>query len=624
MCGIAGYLGPRPADAEDLARRLSGALAHRGPDSEGTRVLDLKSGRCLALAHRRLSIIDLSRAADQPMEDPETGDLLVVNGEIYNYKELRGSLAGRFTTESDTEVLLKGLAAGPGFIDKARGMFAFAFWDSSRAELTLAVDPMGIKPLYYARTEGGLVFASEVRALLSSGLVDRAPEPAALEGVLAYGAVQAPLTAIKGVRALLPGERLVARVDGSVRGPETYWRPPFGETESSPGAEEAVEAVREAFTRAVRSHLVSDVPVGAFLSGGVDSGALAAAAGGELKTFSVVFSEGEFSEAPYSRALAEKLGLDHTELKLSGEDCLAGLPGALDAMDQPTLDGVNVYLLSRAVRGQGIKTAFTGQGGDELFGGYDTFRLVPKAHAARSSLRFIPGLLWRAAGAAWSFGGSAGRPYRDKIGQFLAGEGDILSIYLLRRQLFPPGFRRKLLADAGGADEGLPGGAAELLRGACEGLDPVNAVSLLDMRTYLANTLLRDGDFMSMAHGLEVRVPFLDRDLVELVARLPGALKLDPELPKPLLLRAAGAAIPREVWRRPKRGFVLPWPRWLKGPLRRFVDEALRDSSAFGKLEMDNAPALDLWKKFLEGGGSALWSRVWALAALREWAVRNL
>lgn len=630
MCGIAGRLGRSRPDEEETCSMLARALSHRGPDGEGIEKLGVGDGRTLALVHRRLSVLDLTEKGRQPMRDPATGNCIIFNGEIYNFKALRAELelAGeRFVSQSDTEVLLRVYARhGLGLLDAVQGMFAFALWDAAKRTLLLAVDPLGIKPLYwYSAPDGTFAFASEVRALLDAGIVPRRADLAGLTSYLAYGAVQGPTTAIAGVQALQAGSFLTVTADGFVDGPKRYWRPGFRPAGSSiPSRSATAERLRGLLDEVTREHLVSDVPVSVFLSGGVDSTVLAffaARHAPRLKSFAVSFGESECSEARYAREAARTLGLDHSEMTLTAEDLLARLPHALDAMDQPTLDGTNVFVISKAVRSAGIKVALSGQGGDEVFGGYSTFRLVPRALRWARPLSFAPAAVRRAAAVAWA--ATRGREIPGKIEQFLREGGDALSTYLLMRQVFAPETRARLLPNGTENRSALPDALARELSDGFAGLDPVDAVSLFELRSYLGQMLLRDGDVMSMAHGLEVRVPFLDRRIVNFVASLPGPMKLETGRPKPLLLDAAAGAVPRSIWARPKQGFTFPWEEWLRGRLKPFGDEAMNDSATWGSLGFEPREVKRLWAGFQERRAGLSWSRVWALIALREWAVRR-
>ncbi len=636
MCGIAGYLGPRCESLATLAGCLAQSLGHRGPDDEGRQFVSItnRPDRSLLLVHRRLSIIDLSSRAHQPMHDPVTGNWIVYNGENYNFKDMREIMQRNgveFNSHSDTEVILKGYTwKGLEILNDIYGMFAFALWDATRNELLLAVDPVGIKPLYYwVGSQGEFLFASEIRALLGSGLMPKRIDPVGLEGYLSYGAVQGPHTIIAGIRALLPGTYLTVTADGRISGPHTYWAPPFvSEDKEMLSIDKIGGDIRDLLEHVVRQHLVSDVPLGVFLSGGIDSSSLVAIASkytSDLRTFSVTFSEEEYSEAPYSREVARQYGLDHTELCLSESDLLSRLPCALDSLDQPTLDGTNVFVISQAVRGAGVKVVLSGQGGDEVFGGYPTFRQVPAAYGWRQRLGVVPHSVWMIIGRIWNTVQSRRRVIPDKLGQFLSDDGSAYATYFLLRQLFPPSSRRALFPQDGleTSREGLPRSEAVALQQACASLDPVNLVSLLELRTYLANMLLRDGDVMSMAHGLEVRVPFLDRRVVEFMAQLPGSSKMDKVLPKPLLLRALGERIPPAVYQRPKQGFTFPWLQWLQRQLRPLAEEALLDSDTYENLGMNPYVVREMWRSFLEGRPGISWSRIWALIVLREWSVRQ-
>ena len=631
MCGIAGFFGPARAAELTVTSALSQALAHRGPDGEGVAVIEVAAERRLVLVHRRLSIIDLSESGRQPMRDQASGTVVSYNGEIYNYRALRAELVGageQFLSQSDTEVLLRMYARdGLGALDLIQGMFAFALWDAPQRRLILAVDPLGIKPLYWhAGPDGSFAFASEVRALLDAGLVPRKADAAGLESYLTYGAVQGPTTAIAGVHALPAGCYLTVTDKCRIEGPKRYWSPAFAPSKAhSPARARAVEQLGELLDKVGGEHLVSDVPVAAFLSGGVDSSALAAFVSRRtrgLKSFSVTFGEGGWSEASHSREVARRLGLDHTELFLSADDLLANLPRALNAIDQPTLDGTNVYVISRAVRETGIKVALSGQGGDEVFGGYPTFRQVPRALRWRRRLSLLPASGWRAAGAAWNSVRARRRALPDKIGQFLDGPCDALGIYLLLRQVFAPTTRRALFPGGPATTLALPMELESELRTGAEGLDPIDAVSLFELRSYLGQMLLRDGDVMSMAHGLEVRVPFLDRRIVDFVAALPGPMKMESHRPKPLLLDAAEGAVPKSIWNRSKQGFTFPWEEWLRGRLRPFAEKAMNDKGAFDNLGVDSREVRRLWDAFLQRRPGLSWSRVWALIVLREWSRR--
>ena len=406
MCGIAGIFGS--PDAGAVARRMTDAILHRGPDGSGvTPLFDAGGEAAGALGHARLSIIDLSAAGDQPMVSADGRYTLVYNGEIYNYRALREELLREgavFRSECDSEVLLLGVARhGSDYLRKLRGMFAFVLWDRETATARLARDPFGIKPLYLAERGGQVLFASEVRSILASGRVEGRIDRAAVASYLSAGSVEEPYTLVAGVRSIPPGTVVEVRVRGGVASaaaPVPYtrglWDAPEGPLEADPEA--AARRVRGALRDSVAHHMVSDVPVAFFLSGGIDSSAVVGiareVAEGELETFTVVFSEREFDEAPHASAIARRFGTRHHEIPLSGDDMLAALPAAFEAMDQPSMDGLNTYVVSGGVRAHGIKVVLSGLGGDEIFAGYPSFGRARRfATAVRRALSLGRGLL---------------------------------------------------------------------------------------------------------------------------------------------------------------------------------------------------------------------------------------
>src|SRR5580700_2177771 len=390
MCGIVGILARKTQIPPAVLERATLSLAHRGPDDSGTVLLKETQPEPLeiGLGHRRLAILDLSPLGHQPMQDPVTGNWIVFNGEIYNFRELRKELEAtgvEFKTYSDTEVILASYRVwGESCLTRLRGMFAFALWDTPRKRLMLARDPMGIKPLYYHQSAETFIFASEVRTLLQTGLLPRKLDPTGVVSYLKFGSVYEPWTIVEGVKAVPPGHVLTLE-NGSLSFRE-YWSPLWSsaQLESNPQSGNGIAAIDNlsAILRdAVLSHLVSDVPVGVFLSGGIDSSALVAVLshnGVRANTFSLVFREEEFNEARYSREVARHFGTEHREIAVSQQDTFAVLPDALSAMDQPTIDGINTYLVSAKTRAAGVKVALTGLGADEMFAGYSNFRRVPR------------------------------------------------------------------------------------------------------------------------------------------------------------------------------------------------------------------------------------------------------
>jgi len=633
MCGIFGIVARNAPIPEGVLEQGTQSLAHRGPDDSGTILLrDSETVPTeIGLGNRRLAILDLSPLAHQPMHDAETGNWIVYNGEIYNFRDVRRELeqAGAvFVSHSDTEVLLKAYARwGEQCQAKFRGMFAFAIWDARRHRLFLARDPMGIKPLYYAHTGSYFLFASEVRTLLGTGLVPRNIDPAGLINCLTFGSAYDPLTLIEGVRALPAGHTLTWE-GGSLR-QSPYWDlAGAGTNPQEPALDEkkAAEQLQPILEEAVRLQLVSDVPVGVFLSGGIDSSALVSilSRGGVTpSTFSIVFREAEFSEAEHSRAVAAKFRTDHHEINVSERDALAAIPEALRAMDLPTMDGVNTYFVSREARRAGVKVALSGLGGDEIFAGYSSFRTVPRMERFAQFWNHVPGLLRSPLASAFATLSAASDQNR-KLVSLARGNGRILHPYFLTRMLFTPGQRDLLLRHADSAvAETAVGSQLDLLRQSLP-LDPINRVSYLESRCYMLNTLLRDTDSMSMSQGLEVRVPLIDHQLARTVLALPGQWKVDAT-PKKLLVGALAGSLPDEIVHRPKRGFTLPFEHWMRQELRGQIEPVLsaqriHDGPLGGLL--DGSQVQQVWKDFL--GGTVSWSRPWFLYVLQSWCELHL
>ena len=630
MCGIFGIVARKAHVAPDILERATLSLAHRGPDDSGTIIIRESAPEAVevGLGNRRLAILDLSPLGHQPMQDPDTGNWIAFNGEIYNFREVRGSLerdGAHFRSQSDTEVLLKAYARwGEGCLEKLRGMFAFAIWDAQRHRLFVARDPMGIKPLYYWTSESHFLLASEVRTLLGTGLVPRRLNHAGLVSYLTFGSVYDPVTIVEGVRALRPGHYLVWE-KGEVR--ETlYWDMAShgerqGTTDSRTSNRKRLEdEIHATLEESVRMQMVSDVPVGVFLSGGIDSSVvvgLLARGGTRPETFSIVFREADYSEAEFSRLIARQFATSHHEIFVSQNDALEAIPGAFLAMDQPTIDGLNTYLVSRQARAAGIKVALSGLGGDELFGGYSSFQNVPAMERFSSRWQHLPGFARRSLAGVFSHLVPSTDQNR-KLSSLAQGQDDALHPYFLSRMLFTSAQCELLLtsSEQQAIDEANAPLQESLDR--AHGLDPINRVSYFESRCYMLNTLLRDSDVMSMAHGLEVRVPLIDHTLAAKLMQLPGEWKLDPTTPKPLLVGALADSLPREIVTRPKRGFTLPFEHWLRDQLRVGVGETLgRMSQAPLSTVMNSETVRQVWEDFQRGATS--WSRPWSLFVLQRW-----
>ncbi|MFY9643953.1 MAG: asparagine synthase (glutamine-hydrolyzing) [Terriglobales bacterium] len=638
MCGIFGILTFKTQIPPGVLERATRSLAHRGPDDSGTVLLQETQPEPLeiGLGHRRLAILDLSPLGHQPMHDPVSGNWIVFNGEIYNFRELRKELeagGAQFKSNSDTEVILAAYREwGEACLKRFAGMFAFALWDAIRKRLLLARDPMGIKPLYHFQSKQTFIFASEIRTLLGTGLVPRKADATGVLSYLAFGSVYEPWTIVEGIRAVPAGHCLTLE-NGSLSSSE-YWNPlpPDFAAKSAPQSvrreAEAVSQLSAILRNAVMSHLVSDVPVGVFLSGGIDSSALVAVLahnGVRANTFSLVFQEAEYNEGQYSREIARRFGTEHREIPVSEQDMLQVLPQALCAMDQPTMDGINTYLVSAKTRAAGVKVALTGLGSDEMFGGYSNFRHVPKMEVFSKRLGRLPKLAGRTLSASMAlFVGKSDR--NRKLSELASSHNSVLHPgfihpYFLVRALFAPTERQELgPASFENSERSLAVVLRESIKRSST-LDPINRVSYLECFWYMRNTLLRDSDFMSMAHGLELRVPFLDRALVEDCFCIPGDRKMHGNSPKSLLLASLGVELPSEIVNRRKRGFTLPFERWLRGEMRPVVENALLHSD-WDEISISAAAVRDVWTRFLAEETS--WSRPWSLFVLKRWCEENL
>jgi asparagine synthase (glutamine-hydrolysing) len=642
MCGICGIAGLESAEESGRAvRRMTAALFHRGPDEEGF-LLSPPAAPGASLGMRRLSIIDLP-GGHQPVFNETREVAVVYNGEIYNFRDLHAelALAGHvFQTKSDTEVVVHAYEQwGEACVKHLRGMFAFAILDMRRngdsgPRIFLARDRLGIKPLYYTVHDGKLIFASEVRALLASGLVTRRLSTTALDSYLLFGSVSEPVTLIEGIFSLPPGHTMSVPVATPQRAnaPEPYWN--FGEAAKGEITDDKEKITLDSAARnllsvledAITRHLIADVPLGVFLSSGLDSTAivaLASRAQKDIRTFTVIFPEQEFSEAKLARATAKHFGTQHEELLLGGEEMLARLDDAVASLDQPTMDGINTYFVSWAAHRAGLKVALSGTGGDEVFGGYSTFRSAPRATRLAKFGRRLPRALRSAtASAVARASGSRGDAAR-KIASLWTDSGALPDPYFFTRSLFTPDHVSALRGNSREFDRHSPwwNWLAESSRQAA-GLDSFAAVSCLEARTYLVNTLLRDTDSVSMAHSLEVRVPLLDHVLVETVAQLPESAKRRRGQNKALLVESLRSILPKEVLGQRKRTFTFPWERWLRGALAPRIRAGLADLAPALAGHLDAQTVRTVWLAF--EAAHTNWSRPWSLYVLNEWCRRNL
>ncbi|MEO8440390.1 MAG: asparagine synthase (glutamine-hydrolyzing) [Spartobacteria bacterium] len=582
MCGIAAHL-TFAAEATPLDLQL---IAHRGPDAAGEWT---SADRHFWLGNTRLAILDLSPTGAQPMVDPTTGNVIVVNCEIYNHRTLRSELEGaEWRGTSDTETLLLGYARwGHQLLDRIKGMFAFAIYDHARQELFVARDRLGIKPLYYSLDQDGLRLASEVRMLLKSG---SAVTPASLAAYLQWGACPEDHLLYPGIRVLPAGHAMTIGNSGQ---PQIwrYW--PAKKKFASP-TEAAPQTIRSLLETAVEEHLLSDVAVASFLSGGIDSSIVTALAaqrlGRRLETFSVGFAVAEFDESTIALEVAERYGTTHQRLQLSEDEVIESVAQAVAHLDLPSVDAINTYIVSRTVAGRGVKVALSGLGGDELFGGYPSFRDVPR-------------LQWLA---------RIPPPLRPALGPRLADLPNDSSAGALAQ------WRRRFFTAAMLREAGLPN-ESTALECPVDLPDDFARISWAELTGYMRSMLLRDSDQMSMAVSLELRVPFLDHELVEYVLGLPAAEKKRYGGTKGLLVEACRDLLPPSVYRRPKAGFALPMQTWMAGPLAPFVAEGLEEVVARQLLP---APFVEKAQEQFRAG-RLHWTRLWSMVVLGHFVRRT-
>lgn len=625
MCGINGFISERYSDTDrqNVVRCMNATIAHRGPDAEG-----LFDQHQTTLGHRRLSIIDLSEACNQPFYSADRRYVIVYNGELYNYKDLKLELqraphgSGHkpyfFRTNSDTEVVLASFIRwGHKCLDYFNGMFAFAIYDAEQRSTLIARDRLGVKPLYYYYGDEGFIFSSEIRPILKSGVRPFSLNPSAVSEYVRYQTVHAPNTIVKGIKVLLPGHFISFENDKPVVS-KYYELNHIRSDAHEMSYPQICDKVNELLSHSVQRRLVADVPFGAFLSGGIDSsavvGLMTKVSSQKVRTFNVSFDESAFSESRYARLISKKFDTEHNEIVLKPDDFLHQLPEALAAMDHPSGDGPNTYIVSKATKNAGITMALSGIGGDELFAGYDVFRHMTELEK-RSWLNAFPRFARSVAGKMIkakkkSVGG-------NKIAELLAQPKiDFRTAFPLVRTVFTTGEIMELVNNP--SDESAVAAIISRVPQIEDHL--LSAVSLAEIQTYLQNVLLRDTDQMSMAVALEVREPFLDHHLVEFVLGVPDIHKY-PHTPKKLLVDALGDLLPPEIVNRPKMGFTLPWERWLRNELQDFAQSNITELSR--RDQFVTAGVNDLWKRFAAGDERVKWSRIWHLVTLNDWITKN-
>jgi len=601
MCGIAGALSTGAAEPLTPASvaAMADAMEHRGPDDGGH-----WQGDGATLLHRRLAIQDLSPLGHQPMQSPCGRYVLVFNGEIYNQRDIRARLEARgerFVSSGDTEVLLRLLSLdGTAALAQLQGMYAFCFWDRRLQRALLARDPFGIKPLYLAQPASGqLLFASEVRTLLASGRVTRSLDPQALASYLQRGSLPQTATLVAGITALPPGHLGIWR-QGHWH-TTAFWQPSYA-PELPLSYPQLVERTRESLRQSVQSHLLADVPVGLFLSGGLDSASVLALAGPGLTTLSIGFEEEGFDESALAAQLAQRFGAHHQPLLLRREQAWQRLPQFLSALDQPSIDGFNTYCVAGLAAEAGLKVVMSGLGGDELFGGYPSFRRLPQWLRWRSRLGPAAPLAarWlRRRGAAQS----------QRLAHLLEQPPQLAVAHGCLRGVFAPREIDRLFR-SWGLEPLSPGvvahsPAAELVADLHRCPTEADAIAWLESSTYMGDMLLRDSDALSMAHGLELRLPLVDTTLFRALAAQPAHVRLAPAKQ---LLRDAMPEVQAVIGDGPKQGFVFPFQRWF-------------EQSHFGGHGLDALPPLP---PIPPGLDMAPWARRWGLMVLADWLRRHL
>jgi len=627
MCGICGVIWSDGSKVEQSVRRMMRAMVHRGPDDEGYQQLSFgpdPSNTVAAFGFRRLSVLDLSPAGHQPIINPDNGDCLVFNGEIYNFRWLRARLESKgiaFRSSGDSEVLLRALSEwGDAAIAELDGMFAFAFYQAQTRRILLARDPLGIKPLYVAPQPDGLVFASEVRAVLASGLVPRDLDPAGVATVLAYGAPQDPLTVHAAIRSMPSGtfQWLGPEMPhgAALRRERRYWR--FPEPIAARQEPEVAQQIRTVLSSSIRDQLTADVPIAVFLSSGIDSAIVAALAHAHaplVRTFAVG-SEAACHENEVEGAAetARYLGTIHYQTLLDDDWMASQWNEWLRTADRPSIDGFNTALVSNAAKDVGNTVALSGLGADELFGGYFTFDEVRLRRRILSRLGFIPRPLRRrlASVAAPLFPSHK----RGRLKDVLGTKAGMLDLALHCRRIASDETLEQMglsYRGAGLSEHWLPAQAYEPFNGI--GRDVFRTVSQVDTFLYMGNTLLRDADTNSMANSLEIRVPFLAKAVVELVGAIPGAMHFPSGRARKHLLRSAMKdVLPAAALNRAKKGFNLPIRKWMRGPAR---DRCLQAISFAAGCPLLNGPMVETtWRETLQAESSSMPAEALSLVVL--------
>jgi asparagine synthase (glutamine-hydrolysing) len=621
MCGIAGVLSRDKIAAREAVTRMMNDMIHRGPDDGGLEEFAFPSRRDgqihLALGFRRLAILDLTPAGHQPMFCPRTGNCIVFNGEIYNHQSLRSDLIAAgfdFRGTSDTETLLYALTHwGPEVLWRLNGMYAFAFLEARNNRMLLARDPLGIKPLYVGHGELGLAFASEMRPMLRCGMISKELDPIGVTQMLMFGNVQAHRTPHRFIHSLPPGTHSWVSLDqlpsGELHQTTSHWSPPDSETTSEISSEPA--KIWSCISQAVERQLVADVPVGVLLSAGLDSTIIAALArqrAPNIRAFTVAFqSDLVQSEDLEASRNAQSLGILHTVVPIGSANLHDLWSSWLRHQDSPSIDGLNTFMVCHALRSQGITVGLCGLGADELFGGYPAFRRIPILQRAASAGLLAPARVAAGLVGSWVESMDVGGTFSRALEVLTAPADTATLVRAMTRSLSNTRLQRL------GFDVDTLHAAIETLPRVETPNDAFNAISVAELRTGIHNRSLRDADWTSMRHSVELRVPFLDHDVVQHTLAIPGTGKQGGR-PKRLLKEAASTELPRGVLHRRKSGFTLPMAEWMRTELRDSCEGALDGLRYFPSI--DHAKALDLWHTFCSRATACRWGGLLALVVL--------
>lgn len=609
MCGIVGIIGLNKEVSSSKIHDMNKRIEHRGPDAEGFFIED-----GIALGHRRLSIIDLSSGANQPLVDHSNRYVIVFNGEIYNYQDVKSELDYNWSSNSDTEVILAAyIKWGKACLEKLNGMFAFAIWDKVEQELFIARDRLGVKPLYYSFVNGVFVFASEIRSILASDILEAKIDENNLSEYLRFLSIETPKTLIKDLFQICPGHYLILKHNGfSI---QRYWSLLDKPVPNLSNRQEVLKACKSHFVDAVKSRMVADVKVGAFLSGGIDSSAVVAVMAGLSKdpidTFSIVFNEKQYDESEYSQFVANKYKTNHQAFLMKPADLIPNLDPFFKSMDNPTVDGINTYMISQLVAKTGIKVVLTGIGGDELFAGYVGFERW-KSFQKFSWVFKVP--IFKPLLSVFNTVKKS-RASLKLSDMFDSSSADLMAFYANSRSVYFKNELNYLL------DKPILKNDSWLDLNQTKDFPVLSQYSIAELSHYTLDVLMKDTDQMSMAWALEVREPFFDYKLIEFVLKLDDKNKFKKGSPKHLFVEAMGDLLPPEIVNRTKKGFTFPWNFWLRNELKPYCKEAL---DSLSKRQLFKPEGIQyLWNSFLNNKQALTWLHIWGLVVLEKWMTEN-